>query len=350
MLAFFRWFCRPDCREDIEGDLLERFYKRKQLSGFRKANWLFIKDVLLLLRPGIININTSSFNNMKTANWIKPASIHLLLVVIIILPFMPGPSSNLVIGLSILGQITGFLGLVLVPVGIAWTIAEVVNRKRQNTTINRNLSYGFAISAIVLGTIIYLLLLVSCFVTGGVLTGISALLPGVFVFYKVVKSTRKLKTVPGFSFNRVPLYLITVPLLALGMRTFVVGPVSKFSRDFAIKRSEQLIASIEQYKERKGRYPESLVELGSGSVPQPFIMGVKKFRYNKIDDQYSISFSQWLEFGSLEEIVLYDKTNLRCKFIGIYAKYDYEFDLCRIKGAFAIYDTPHTDWRYYHVD
>ncbi len=40
-------------------------------------------------------------------------------------------------------------------------------------------------------------------------------------------------------------------------------------------------------------------------------MGVFDFRYHKIDDNYSLSFSQWLEFGSLEEIVLYDKNSLR---------------------------------------
>jgi putative ABC transport system permease protein len=51
-LRFFRWFCHPDYVEDIEGDLLERFEKRKSQS--KSAKWLFILDVFRLFRPGII--------------------------------------------------------------------------------------------------------------------------------------------------------------------------------------------------------------------------------------------------------------------------------------------------------
>lgn len=51
-LNFFRWFCNPEYTEDIEGDLLERFEKRKEKG--QSAKWLFIKEIFLLLRPGII--------------------------------------------------------------------------------------------------------------------------------------------------------------------------------------------------------------------------------------------------------------------------------------------------------
>ncbi|MEQ9402074.1 MAG: FtsX-like permease family protein [Cyclobacteriaceae bacterium] len=51
-LRFFRWFCNPDYVEDIEGDLLERFEKRKEEG--KSARWLFISDVFRLFRPGII--------------------------------------------------------------------------------------------------------------------------------------------------------------------------------------------------------------------------------------------------------------------------------------------------------
>ncbi len=51
---FFRWFCRRDLRDHIEGDLLELYKERVSIKGYRKANILFIVDVLLLVRPGII--------------------------------------------------------------------------------------------------------------------------------------------------------------------------------------------------------------------------------------------------------------------------------------------------------
>ncbi|MEP5614424.1 MAG: ABC transporter permease [Cyclobacteriaceae bacterium] len=62
-LRFFRWFCNPDFVEDIEGDLLERFDRRLQ-SG-EKAKLLFVKDTLLLFRPGIIK----SFEGTKKLNF-----------------------------------------------------------------------------------------------------------------------------------------------------------------------------------------------------------------------------------------------------------------------------------------
>ncbi len=46
-LRFFRWFCHPDYREDIEGDLLERFERNQ-------SRWRFAVEVLTLFRPGII--------------------------------------------------------------------------------------------------------------------------------------------------------------------------------------------------------------------------------------------------------------------------------------------------------
>jgi hypothetical protein len=46
MLAFFRWFCRSEYREDIEGDLLERFHYRNATYGAGSAKWSFLLDVL----------------------------------------------------------------------------------------------------------------------------------------------------------------------------------------------------------------------------------------------------------------------------------------------------------------
>ena len=54
VLGFFRWFCNPDYAEDIEGDLLERFEKRK--GNRHPARWLFFLDVLKLFRPSLIKI------------------------------------------------------------------------------------------------------------------------------------------------------------------------------------------------------------------------------------------------------------------------------------------------------
>ena len=53
-MRFFRWFCHPDLRTYIEGDLIELYNERIQVSGNRKADLRFAIDVILLFRPGII--------------------------------------------------------------------------------------------------------------------------------------------------------------------------------------------------------------------------------------------------------------------------------------------------------
>ncbi len=53
-LRFFRWYCHPEYLEDLEGDLLERFEKRRLGKGAKVARWALFWDVLRLFRPGII--------------------------------------------------------------------------------------------------------------------------------------------------------------------------------------------------------------------------------------------------------------------------------------------------------
>lgn len=53
-LRFFRWFCHPELKKYIEGDLIELYAERLEKSGKRKADAKFVIDVLWLFRPGII--------------------------------------------------------------------------------------------------------------------------------------------------------------------------------------------------------------------------------------------------------------------------------------------------------
>ncbi len=53
-LDFFRWFCRPEMVEDIEGDLVEKFNACVKLKGHGYAKRSFFIQILWLLRPGIV--------------------------------------------------------------------------------------------------------------------------------------------------------------------------------------------------------------------------------------------------------------------------------------------------------
>lgn len=53
-VKFFRWFCNQDLLPSIEGDLLELFEENIKTKGVLYAKWLFLFDVIKLLRPDII--------------------------------------------------------------------------------------------------------------------------------------------------------------------------------------------------------------------------------------------------------------------------------------------------------
>ncbi len=53
-LRFFRWFCHPDLKLTIEGDLMELYDERVRTFGKRSADKKFMLDVVLLFRPGVI--------------------------------------------------------------------------------------------------------------------------------------------------------------------------------------------------------------------------------------------------------------------------------------------------------
>ena len=80
-LRFFRWFCHPELKKYVEGDLMELYDERLKQSGRRSADVKFMIDVLLLFRPGIIR-PSEGFNNVNDydmfRNYLKVASRNIL--------------------------------------------------------------------------------------------------------------------------------------------------------------------------------------------------------------------------------------------------------------------------------
>lgn len=61
-LKFLRWFCKQEQIDEVEGDLIELFELRYSQSG-KKANWLFVWDVLRSLRT--TNVKKLKLLNMS---------------------------------------------------------------------------------------------------------------------------------------------------------------------------------------------------------------------------------------------------------------------------------------------
>ncbi len=67
---FLNWFCDPDLLIFIEGDLYELYYERLKSRGKKYADYKFIRDVMLLFRPGIIR-SFLPWNSIKYSFMLK---------------------------------------------------------------------------------------------------------------------------------------------------------------------------------------------------------------------------------------------------------------------------------------
>lgn len=74
-LRFLRWYCNPALLDRIEGDLFEVYYERVGKLGKRKADWRFIIDVIMLLRPEIVRVPGpfQLYNNGMIKNYFSVA-------------------------------------------------------------------------------------------------------------------------------------------------------------------------------------------------------------------------------------------------------------------------------------
>lgn len=54
LIRFFRWFCAPELMPFIEGDLIEIYQQHLKDKGRWRANWLFLGEIIKLLRPSLM--------------------------------------------------------------------------------------------------------------------------------------------------------------------------------------------------------------------------------------------------------------------------------------------------------
>lgn len=338
MLKLFRWFCHPDFREEIEGDLLEQFHLNVEEYGLNQAKWHFVLDVLLLLRPEVMGnfyqLTFHPFLQMKTSHWVKLIGLNVLFVAIMLMRFVPGPPNQIVTAFSVFGLFGGVLGLILCPLSLIWGIVEFQKLKHsQPSSSSWRTGYYFAIAAAVICAL-YFLFALALIITESAY----ALLPSAIVLglalLKIIPDLKKMRQAERVIFNPTPLYLFSIPLITLLAHAFLVVPVSDFSRQYAIKRTEPLIRAIENYKIKEGHYPDAITDLQPAylhKIPRPAIMGSEQFWYEKTADTYHLSFPQHL--GATEEWVVYNSANQYYR-----------------KGYFASFEAKAPNWRYYWFD
>ena len=268
---------------------------------------------------------------MKKAHWIQLIALNLLVIVCIFLPFLPGPYDYLAGAISAAAQTTGFIGLLLVPIAIAWLILEIRKLHRNVRLNNWTNGYYFAITATVICIFITLFYALGFLLMAGPTSAVILLWGAGFALYKLLPSIRSLRQSNHTSFHTAPLYLISIPVISFVVRMLLVGPASDYSRDYAIENGQQLINAIEDYYVRNNHYPETIETLDY--VAKPSIMGIEEFEYERNGDTYNLWFIQWQAIIATKEVVMYNKN-----------------DQHNVKGHYASYNAKKSHWKYYWLD
>lgn len=335
-LKFFRWFCHPEFREEIEGDLLEMYHKNLERFGARKARALYFKEVLFLFRPSIIgNLHHFVFKllpEMKRSHWIQLVILNLLMILCIVLPYLPGPYDKLSLAISVAAQLSGYVGLLLIPVAILWLIQEKKKLTGNSKESNKwNNGYYYAMTALCICTFLGFVFILILLISVGISASIIALTFILFALFRQISAIKKLKNRDRRTFNAAPLYLLSTPLIAFTVCIFFIGPVSEHSRNYAIKQAQELITDIENYRIQNGSYPQSIEYVTD--ISKPSVMGISEFIYELNGDAYNLAFVQHQHFGATREVVMYNKN-----------------DEHNVKGYFANYSTSQLHWKYYWLD
>ncbi|MDF7811320.1 hypothetical protein [Hymenobacter sp. YC55] len=208
---------------------------------------------------------------MNRTRWKEIIAINLIIGLIILLPFLPGPSylSRLANTLFNLLQIGSFFGLILVPFGVFWALQ--LGRKESNKR------------------------------------------------------------------NILPILLFTVPVLVFTLSMWGADSARRLSRNVAIKNAGELIDAIDRYKEKKHQYPATIVDLVPdyiNGVPNPWIMGIAGYEYERKADTYNLVFIQNVLVGFNYEVVVYDPTKNH-----------------KAQGKLqTLYSTENSMWKYYIYD
>ncbi len=110
---FLSWFCHTDFHEELAGDLEETFIDNIEKKGHSYANWMYRKEVILLLRPSVIKSIRFSFLSGQSIdllrNHTKIATRNLMRHRLFSSINILGLAASMSLGLIVIGMINDLL-------------------------------------------------------------------------------------------------------------------------------------------------------------------------------------------------------------------------------------------------
>jgi hypothetical protein len=260
-----------------------------------------------------------------------------------VLPFLPGRYDSLAAPLSMMAQLFGKVGLLLVPVGAAWIASERWSRLAR-------MRHVFAVTAVIASAVVWGIVSLGAFVESLAL-GLAAFAVGAYVVLRFLRRLRRGTGVTPRSASMLPLYFVIVPVAVAALQLALADPVVEFSRDRAIRNSAALIADIEQYRIANGRYPPSLVAVNKDYLPR--VIGIKEYRYEPRGNAYNILFEQiTFSLGTIE-IVMYnprDEQVMTSHAMDVLQLTPEQLAVDQTRGHNAVHDARQPHWKYFWFD
>jgi len=179
-----------------------------------------------------------------------------LLVLFMAYPFLPGGYDRLAVGLSLMAQLAGVVGLRLVPVGLLWLSYELRKRPRAKPNQPKKARGAtLALAAMIVATICVLAISVGASATVGLSLGFGILGLQVYVLWRVVPRLKRLKEAEGEDFNPAALYLTFFPIVALFWQLVPVAPLTEFSKQKTLDRNRgHFVTGVPLWSRREQRY------------------------------------------------------------------------------------------------
>ncbi len=270
------------------------------------------------------------------------AGATALIVLVTLLPFMPGSYDPLSVPLSAMARVSGFAGLLFVPVGALWTASAYWRRLSER-------DYAFAVTALIVGSIVSGILSMAAFALVGLLLGVVTLALATYAVFSMRRRIAILRTARPAWRGAPALYLLIVPLAVFLVQQALVPRAVEFSRDRAIRNAALLIADIERHRAARGTYPSSLLSVWKDYSPS--VIGIERYHYEPSGDAYNLLFEQPAADLATREFVVYNPRDEQVATSHAMDLLQYSPEhLERRRGYFAVHETPHAHWKYFWFD
>lgn len=278
---------------------------------------------------------------------LRITALAACLTLCMLLPFLPGRYDSLAVPLSMMAQLIGIVGLLLVPVGLVWIGYECWSEGKRKR-------YVFAIIAVIALSMVWVIVSLGAMLES-IALGVGALVLWAYVVSRLWPRVRLFNSAPeaerARAISALPLYLMIVPAAVALIRVALAEPAAEFSRNRAIRNAAALIADIEQHRVANGRYPLSLVSVHPDYLPG--IIGIKEYRYEPSGEAYNLLFEQLsLRIGT-QEIVMYNPRGeqvMTSHALDVLALSPQQLALDRTRGHNAVHEAPQPNWKYFWFD